>query len=119
MRRRLPQTLHKLIPKGWVMFNGEGAVTIRDSWNVTSVTQNTTGEFTIAWARRFGYAALATGYAVMCTSKLDAGVASVTTHIDGQATEGNAYSSLLTKVNISNNGSDTDPDLCSVVVLGV
>ena len=116
--RHFTSTSHRMTAKGWVMFNGETTVSIRDSWNVTSVTRNTTGEYTVAWARPFGYVAAATGYVVACMSQLDAGVASVTTHIDGQATEGNAYSSLITKVNTSNNGTDTDANLCSVVVLG-
>lgn len=33
------------ICKAWVNFNGEGTVAIRDSYNVSSVTDNGTGDF--------------------------------------------------------------------------
>ena len=114
----LVRPIQKLIPKGWVMFNGETTVSIRDSWNVSSVSRTTTGRYVVNWARPFGYIAAATGYAVATTAKLDAGVASVTSHIDGTPTEGNSYTHLSTAINTSNNGTDTDADLCSVVVLG-
>jgi hypothetical protein len=33
--------------KAWVNFNGTGAVAIRDSYNVSSITDNGTGDYTI------------------------------------------------------------------------
>ena len=33
--------------KAWVNFNGTGTVAIRDSYNVSSITDNGTGDFTI------------------------------------------------------------------------
>lgn len=33
--------------KAWVNFNGQGTVAIRQSYNVTSITDNGTGEFTV------------------------------------------------------------------------
>jgi hypothetical protein len=33
--------------KAWVNFNGTGVVAIRDSWNVTSITDNGVGDYTI------------------------------------------------------------------------
>jgi hypothetical protein len=35
------------IAKAWVNFNGTGTVAIRDSFNVSSVTDNGTGDYTI------------------------------------------------------------------------
>ena len=35
------------IPKAWVNFNGTGTVAIRDSFNVSSITDNGTGDYTI------------------------------------------------------------------------
>lgn len=35
------------ICKAWVNFNGEGTVAIRDSYNVSSITDNGTGKYTI------------------------------------------------------------------------
>jgi len=37
----------KLIPTAWVNFNGTGTVAIRDSENVSSITDNGAGEYTI------------------------------------------------------------------------
>ena len=33
-------------PKGWVNFNGSGTLAVRDSFNVSSVTDNGSGDFT-------------------------------------------------------------------------
>jgi len=33
--------------KAWVNFNGEGTVTIRSDYNVSSITDNTTGDYTV------------------------------------------------------------------------
>jgi hypothetical protein len=39
--------------KGWVNFDGTGTVTIRDSYNVSSVTDNGSGDYTINWDTDF------------------------------------------------------------------
>lgn len=40
----------KLIPTAWVNFNGTGTVAIRDSENVSSITDNGTGNYIINFA---------------------------------------------------------------------
>jgi len=40
----------KLIPTAWVNFNGTGTVAIRDSENVSSITDNSTGMYTVNFA---------------------------------------------------------------------
>jgi hypothetical protein len=40
----------KLIPTAWVNFNGEATVAIRDSENVSSITDNGVGIFTVNFA---------------------------------------------------------------------
>jgi hypothetical protein len=35
------------IPKAWVNFNGTGTVAIRSSFNVSSITDNGTGDYTV------------------------------------------------------------------------
>ena len=40
----------KLIPTAWVNFNGESTVAIRDSENVSSITDNGTGDYTVTFA---------------------------------------------------------------------
>lgn len=39
--------------KGWVQFNGTGVIAIGDSFNVTSITDNGTGDYTINWTTAF------------------------------------------------------------------
>jgi len=38
---------HPLMPKAWVNFNGTGTVAILDSHNVSSITDNGTGSYTV------------------------------------------------------------------------
>lgn len=47
--------------KAWVNFNGTGAVAIQDSFNVTSITDNGTGSYTVNLTAAFPTA----NYAVM------------------------------------------------------
>ena len=39
--------------KGWINFNGTGTIAINDSYNVTSITDNGTGNYTISWNVHF------------------------------------------------------------------
>tara|TARA_Y100000033_G_C2703755_1_gene89880 strand:- start:2 stop:385 length:384 start_codon:yes stop_codon:yes gene_type:complete len=42
--------------KAWVNFNGSGTVAIRDSFNVSSITDNATGRYTINFTNAFSNA---------------------------------------------------------------
>lgn len=42
--------------KGWINFNGTGTIEIRDSYNVSSIVDNTTGDYTVNWDRDFANA---------------------------------------------------------------
>ena len=48
----------------WVNFNGSGTVAIRASYNVSSITDNGTGDYTANFTNVF----LSTTYSVSCTS---------------------------------------------------
>lgn len=51
--------------KAWVNFNGTGTVAIRASFNVSSITDNGTGDYTVNFATALAdanYAVQATGY---------------------------------------------------------
>jgi len=50
------QEFHQSACKGWVRFNGTGTVAIDASYNVTSITDNGTGSYTINWATNFSSA---------------------------------------------------------------
>ncbi|MCB7127993.1 MAG: hypothetical protein J3T61_00440 [Candidatus Brocadiales bacterium] len=41
------------IVKGWINFNGTGTIAINDSFNVSSIVDNGTGNYTINWDRDF------------------------------------------------------------------
>jgi hypothetical protein len=57
--------------KAWVNFNGTGTVAIRTSFNVTSITDNTTGDYTVNFTN-----ALADGnYAVSLSCAVSSTVA--------------------------------------------
>jgi len=61
----------KLIPTAWVNFNGDGVVAIRDSENVSSITDNGQGDYSITFAiamANSNYVSL--GMAGKTTSKL-------------------------------------------------
>lgn len=58
------QHFHPSAAKGWVKFNGTGTVAINASHNVSSITDNGTGDYTINWNTDFSSA----DYAVACTS---------------------------------------------------
>lgn len=52
------------VAKAWVNFNGTGTVAIRDSFNVSSITDNGTGDYTVNFTDAMpnaNYAALVTG----------------------------------------------------------
>lgn len=53
--------------KAWVNFNGTGTVAIRESFNVSSITDNGTGNYTA----NFSAALADANYAVVCTSSDD------------------------------------------------
>ena len=50
--------------KAWVSFNGTGTVAIRDDFNVTSITDNQTGDYTVNYTNNFAnanYSVVASG----------------------------------------------------------
>ena len=57
--------------KAWVNFNGTGTVAIRDSFNVTSITDNSTGNYTLNFTTAFtdvNYSVVLTGTYGCCNS---------------------------------------------------
>ena len=50
--------------KAWVNLNGTGTIAVRDSFNVASLTDNGTGNYTVTFSNAFGaadYASVASG----------------------------------------------------------
>ena len=46
--------LDQRMAKAWVNFNGTGTVAINDSFNVSSITDNATGKFTVVMTNALG-----------------------------------------------------------------
>jgi len=55
--------------KAWINFNGTGTIAIRDSFNVTSITDNGTGDYTVTWDTDFANS----NYAVVGTCMTSGG----------------------------------------------
>jgi hypothetical protein len=62
------QKYHPGTCKGWVNFNGTGTIAITQSYNVTSLTDNGVGDYSINWTTSFS----AANYAVLVTGKRSA-----------------------------------------------
>ena len=50
------QQYHPSACKGWINFNGSGTIATRTSYNVTSITDNGTGDWTVTWDTDFSTA---------------------------------------------------------------
>ena len=60
--------------KAWVNFNGTGTVAIRDSENVSSITDNSTGDYTVNFATAMAnvnYSAVASGNQTRYSKSID------------------------------------------------
>ena len=48
-----PEQIHQGRAKAWVNFNGTGTIAIRDSFNISSLTDNNTGDYTVNFTNNF------------------------------------------------------------------
>jgi len=69
------------VVKAWINFNGTGVIAINDSFNVTSITDNGTGNYTVTWDTDFAN----TNYAVTLSVVAIAGVAGAIVNYYSQA----------------------------------
>jgi hypothetical protein len=80
------QKYHPGHPKAWVNFNGTGTLAIRENYNVSSVTDNGTGDATVNFAVAFstaGYAVVGCGQRNATDSQITIGVKLSTTPLVG------------------------------------
>ena len=92
--------------RAWVNFNGTGTVAIRASGNVTSITDNGTGDYTV----NFTTAMPDANYAVVFGR--GAGGASRTLYYSDGAT----YSTTAVRINAANSAALDDPTVANVAV---
>ena len=94
--------------QAWVNFNGTGTVAIRASYNVSSITDNGTGDYTV----NFTNAITDTNYAVCGMSR---STSSTGYMIYGNNASGNATGSV--RISTSSTTAFADSDTISVVVI--
>ena len=103
------------VAKAWVNFNGTGTVAIRDSFNVSSITDNGTGDYTVT----FTNAMSDTNYAVAGSAKRPAtGSADMFLAVK-QSISYDSHSTTSIKVMARfDNSQAGDSDAVSVVIFG-
>ena len=102
--------------KGWMSFDGESTVAIRDSFNTTSLTDNDTGDYSMTISNPFSN----NFYASVCDNESGSGdVARQYGHADATGSNGR-YEADLFRVFCfqTNNLSQTDVAFCSVMLAG-
>ena len=97
--------------RAWVNFNGTGTVAIRGSGNVSSITDNGTGIYTVNFTSAMPDTSYSVSGNVMRASQNDAdGNAGLTMQLYGNATYGNTFTTSSVKImSKSNNQSMEDP----------
>ena len=95
------------IVKGWINFNGTGTIAINDSFNVTSITDNGTGDYIITWNTDFANA----NY---CVVGMTGGAAGTVVRIDN-AVPLAVGATRINNLNAAMNLSDTTP-ICVLAI---
>lgn len=99
------------IVKAWLLTSGGGAPSIADDINVSSITDNAQGDWTINWATAFATA----NYAVVATAVDDAGNAITVMEDTGTA---KTASAVRVKIKNDANGADDPSGGISLVAIG-
>jgi hypothetical protein len=86
--------------RAWVNFNGTGAIAIRASANVSSITDNGTGNYTVNFTTAMSDA----NYSVTALSSRDASTSNIITQIDGTTFTSSAC--RLRTFDLANGGQD-------------
>ena len=97
----------QLIPTAWVNFNGTSTIAIRDSENVSSITDNNTGNYTIT----FITAMANTNY--VASHNVEPSVSNA-----GSDTYVSSYATASCQINHYEVGTRRDTNTCNVILLG-
>ena len=93
--------------KVWVNLQGDGTAAIRDSFNVSSITDNGTGNYTVT----FSNAMSNDDYCCLVTTRRHAGVTETTGSINAALATGSA---IVQSVNLSGSAADTQTMCVSI-----
>lgn len=91
---------HPGVAKGWVVFNGTGTPAITASRNVTSITDNGTGNYTINWTTSFSSA----NYAWAGSAQRDNSTTAALDWVTGYSTASNPATGSL-RIQVSNSAA--------------
>ncbi|GAA2821571.1 hypothetical protein EDC40_10353 [Aminobacter aminovorans] len=94
---------HQGMAKAWVNFNGDGTVAIRDSFNVTSITDNGVGDYTINFTTAFANA----NYVMVGSGRDDAGAGAYNLGLLQQITLTTTTANIRTRA-VNNTALDCD-----------
>lgn len=89
------------LARAWVNFNGTGTVAIRAASNVSSITDNGTGNYTV----NITSAMVDGNYSVAAVSARDAGSSNLITQLDGTTFTSSAF--RLRTLDVANNSQDS------------
>jgi hypothetical protein len=88
------------IAKAWVMFNGQGTVAIRGSFNVSSITDNGTGDYTVNFTTAMANA----NYSVVTACSRDSAGGAFTTNIATNDATGADVAPTTSAIRVCSNG---------------
>jgi hypothetical protein len=71
------------VVKGWCTLDGTGTIAILESFNVSSIVDNGTGDYTVTWDRDFAAATYAVAGAVLANAGPSNGVVAVAAQVAG------------------------------------
>ena len=99
--------------KAWVNFNGTGTVAIRASFNVSSITDNGTGDYTV----NFTTAMPDANYSALGTVKIVGGVGGQNMRIHNDA-YGTSVTTTALKIQITSSGNNNlaDSEMINVAI---
>lgn len=106
---------HEGVCKAWVSFESVGTLSVKDSYNVTSVTDNGEGDFTVNFDNNFAN----TGYAIAGFASIDTGAdVGLVTANSGTSSSYKAVGSINIYVVAAGNGALQEANECSVSFFG-
>lgn len=104
------QQYHPSAAKAWVNFNGTGTLAVRDSYNVSSVTDNGTGDYTVNFSTAFSGATYSA--AIAYTSEVNL------THCAGFIDTIAAGSCRFKFFSVTNSAATVDKSIVGAVFFG-
>ena len=109
-----PEQIEQGRAKAWIHFDGQDTVAIRDSCNVSTLTDNGTGDYTIS----FTTAMANTNYAVATTQPAQHNFTQAILGVEQDHTNAFATGSIRVQSVKTGNNSAVDRDVQCVVIFG-